>query len=151
MKVNYLFWLIGLIAGLHTATAQVFFEERLTGHADISSWYKVGKFKITLGPCFDAGRGQENIDLHVPSIRQEYSFQDLWVKHSTSKIILCKGTVKLDTIKNKIWIDLYEDKDGQVKPLAINGKHKLKIEKLKNFRDGERFPDNCIFNKKVSQ
>lgn len=147
MKVSSLFWLFVFLAGLQSTTAQVFFEQRSTGHADISSWYKVGKFKITLGPCFNAGREQENIDLHVASVRLEYSFQDLWVKHSTTKIKLCKGTVKLDTVKNKIWIDLYEERDGRARPLAINGKHKLKIEKLKNFKDGERSPDNCFINK----
>ncbi len=133
--------------GWNYATAQVYLEKRSSGHADISSWYKVGKFKITLGPCLNAGRGQENIDIHVPVTKSEYSYQDVWVKHSPSPMKLCKGTIKLDTIKGKITIDLYEEKDGKTIPLVINGKHKLTIEELKNLRDGERLPDLCVFNK----
>jgi hypothetical protein len=134
-------------ASWNRATAQVYLEKRSNGHANISSWYKVGRFKIVLGPCLGAGRDQENIDIHVPMVKQEYSYQDLWIKNSPSPIKLCKGTIKLDTIKRKIIIDLYEEKDGKATPLAINGKHKLIIYELKAFRDGELFPDQCVFNK----
>ena|SRR5258706_9367607 len=127
-------------------TAQVYFEKRSNGHADISSWYKVGKFKIVLGPCLNAGRDQENIEMHVPVTKLEYSYQDVWVRHP-SQMKLCKGSIKLDTMKRKILINLYEEKDGKTIPLVINGKHKVTIEELWKFRDGERIPDQCLFNK----
>jgi hypothetical protein len=118
------------------------------GHADISLWYKVGKFKIVLGPCLDAGKDQENIDLHVSVIKKKYSYEEIWIKHSTNPIALVGGFVDLDTLKKKIVIELYEKKNGELMPLIVNGKHSIAIEDLKKLQNWElNNPDKCIFNK----
>lgn len=54
-----------LVALWHYETVQMYLEKRSNGHADISFWSKVGKFKIVLGPCLATGRDQGNIEIQV--------------------------------------------------------------------------------------
>jgi len=148
MKRNFYLVLIPflLFTFLNCSTAQVYLEKYSSGHVDISAWYKKGKDKIVFGPCFSYGKDQEDITIHVPIIKDKYSYEEVLIKHSSDSIKLAKGTIELYLSKKKIVIDLYVVKNGKMIPLVINGKHKLIIEELKNFRDAElQNPDKCIF------